>query len=163
MRVAILDRKNRIRYHDHLIGERILLQRLSLPSSFELGIVAFIAFIIFLGSSIFAIHESVQQARLVLFGTRTDATVVQVERIQVGRSSRLQITLRFTTEAAVAFTVKDVRGVGRHKVDDKVPVIYIPSNPAGTVVAQGISGFENLFLAIGIAFVSGLVFVKMFY
>jgi len=136
---------------------------LSLPSSVELGIVAFIAFIICLGSTSFAIYESVQQARLVFFGTRTDATVVRVERIRMARHSRLETTLQFTTEAAVMFTVKNVRGVGRHKVGDKVPVIYIPSNPAGTVVAQGISGFENLFLAIGIASVSGFVFVKMFY
>ena len=141
-----------------------MLHRLSLPSSFELSIVAFIAFIICLGSIGFAIYESVQQARLVLFGMRTDATVVQVERIQTGRYSRLQITLRFATKSG-AVNVKDIGGVGprQREVGDTVPVIYIPSNPAETVVAQGISGFENLFLTIGIAFVSGLVFVKMFY
>jgi len=77
----------------------------------------------------------------------------------------LQITLQFATKSGAVLNVKDIGGVGpgRREVGDVVPVIYISSNPAETVVAQGMSGFENLFLAIGIAFVSGLVFVKMFY
>ena len=139
-----------------------MLQRLSLPSSFELGIVALIAVIICLVSIGFTIYESVHQARLVLGGKRIDATVAQVERIQMGRSSRLQITVRFATEAGAIINIKDIGGMGpgRREVGDIVPVVYLPSNPE-TVVVQGIKGFECLFLAFGIAFVSGLVFVKI--
>ena len=139
-----------------------MLQRLSLPSSFELGIVAFIASIICLVSIGLAIYESVQQVRLVFRGKRIDATVVQVERIQRARSSRLQITLRFTTKTGAIINIKDIGGMGpgRREVGDIVPIVYLPSNPK-MVVVQGIKGFEYLFLAFGIAFVSGLVFFKI--
>ena len=121
-------------------------------------VVVFIAFILCLGATGFTIYESVQQARLLLFGIRTDATVTQIE--QIGRHSRTT-TLRFTTEAQKVITIKDISGTGRREVNDSVPVVYLPSNPE-IVAARGMKGFEFLFLGIGIAFVSGLVFVKLY-
>ena len=123
------------------------------------AIVVFIAFIICLGSIGSAIYESVQQTRLGFFGRRTDAVVTQIE--QIGKHSRTT-TLRFTTEAQTVISIKDISGTGRREINDIVPIVYLPSNPE-MAAAQGMRGFELLFLAIGIAFVSGLVFVKFYF
>ena len=124
------------------------------------AIVMFIAFIICLGTVGFTIYESVQQTRLVFFGIRTDATVTKIEQTGI-RSRTTTTTLRFTTEAQSVIITKDISGTGRREVNDIVPIVYLPSNPE-MVAAQGMRGFEFLFLAIGIAFVSGLVFVKFY-
>jgi hypothetical protein len=101
----------------------------------------------------FAVYEFTKQTRLVFWGVRTDATCFHKQR-NVRTESRL---FRFTTEDGANIVVRDIFGTWTAKVDDVIPIVYLPTDPE--VVSQsGIEGWFFLIYTIGIGFLVGVFF-----
>jgi len=120
--------------------------------SIILLVICFIGFLVCIGIAIF---EFIAQTRLTFYGVKTDATCVRIERVGVGRGERNSYTFRFTNEAGTAIEVKDIWLTEGTKVNDVIPIVYLPSNPEVISVA-GIKGWGFLLFITTLAFLIGL-------
>ena len=109
---------------------------------------------VFLIATGLAIYESGCQVRLALYGIKTHATAIHVER-----SGRHRIvTFHFTDESGAVINVKNISGTGRPEVGEAFPIVYLPDNPE-IVAVQGIKGCTFLFISLILVILGGLMLV----
>jgi len=114
-----------------------------------------ICVICFIVCTCVAIYESIRQARLAFYGVKTDATCVRVEWVGEGRGQTRSYTFRFTNEAGTVIEIKDIWCTAGTKVDDVIPIVYLPANPK-VVSVSGIKGWGFLLFTITIGILTGI-------